>query len=617
MEKVSVFQKRLDDKLDLAEGRVDIIPPVDVFEFVFGEHYLHLQSLFPSQSLALKLYYRLWEAYPFTDEEQVLLRTLETKWGIHYDLAGLKQTWTEVFQLVWGRRSSKSSLVGGILLNYEVYKLICLGNPHKHYGILQSDTIYLQVTAAKEEQAKKTFSIGSGMAKACKFFEPYIDNRKDLETELRFLTPYDRLLHRQVAKYNDERPKGTPPRKAALGSLVFWTTTTAGGTSRGGATIVQVFEEFAHVRRARMGSNEEEAGSSGMSDHELYKALAPSTKTFRRDGKIIMLSSPKEQGGEFYSHYCTARGDEREKTLPSPNYIMLQLATWEANPNVQRDELENDFNRDPLGAAQEYGAEFGKPSASFIPAEKLAAIIIPDRQILLQGSFNHKYVVTLDPASRGDTYACAWGHQERVGDATNGHYEYYIDGLMGWLPQTEKGIDGSFQTRPIDHSEVLRFVVDLCTRALARRVVVIAYDQWNSTSAIDQLRRLRLPAMETTFTNAYKSVIYRDFLEEVNSGHVHCYGVEAAPQYDWARTMLLELQYLQRIMRGDIVTYHHPSSGPVQHDDFSDCVVNLVSLLKRFSANQPELMQQLRKQGLGPMRLGRTISPSRGPRIWR
>jgi hypothetical protein len=83
-----------------------------------------------------------------------------------------------------------------------------------------------------------------------------------------------------------------------------------------------------------------------------YQALLPTTLAFGSAGRFVMLSSTNGKRGRFYKTFKSA-AEGRAGTLT------LQIPTWEFNPLVDRDRLEQ--FRQEYGEARfqaEYGAQF-------------------------------------------------------------------------------------------------------------------------------------------------------------------------------------------------------------------------------------------------------------------
>jgi hypothetical protein len=592
------------------------IEPVDALTFITSHKWLG-ERPFPFQSLVLKLLYGLWEKYPITEEEQKIVDILKTDWNIDLDLEhrNVKQV-IEVLILVIGRRGSKSSVVSWIA-SYEAYKLVCKGNPQKYYNIRERHPIHILNCASDGEQAKETFNLIKDNIKKLEFFQKYIDFEKDNETELRVFSPYDLFLNSQIKKFNEEKPKGSMKKNLLRGSICIESVTTSAATKRGKAILGLIFDEFGHFGRSSYRKRTIEFIDAPQTDHAMWVALTPSVKDFGDDGIIIAISSPSEKAGEFYSLYCSAGGKEQtkaEEVYKNPKYLMLQLATWEANPKYERKSFDDDFRKDPVSAAMEYGAHFGEPSSTFLNPEKIDNMVIPTAPILLKGRPGQLYIITVDPASKSDTYAIAWGHRE-----DRPQERYWIDGLKGFEPTVKLLEDGKIVMERIDPDVVMDFLLNLITNlsVMGKQVMEICYDQWQSVDSVNKLRKMKLPAIETHFSNSYKGVMYGTFLEQLNQNNVFCYGIDESPLENWPGKLKLELKYLQKIISGGTAYYAAPTSGPVTSDDFCTVAANLVYRLNLRQDMSSKVIRELHKQlGGMPISLGQSHPPVKGNSLW-
>lgn len=607
-----IVNKKYEDRVALTAP----IEPVDALTFAASHKWLG-ERPFPFQSLLLKLLYGLWKKYPITEKEQELLDILKDDWNIEFDLENIDiNRVIDTLILVIGRRGSKSSIVSWIAA-YEAYKLICKGNPQKYYRIRERHPIHILNCASDGEQAKETFGFIKENIKKLEFFQKYIDFDKDNETELRLFSPYDLFLNSQIRKFNETRKKGEMKKNILRGSICVESITTSAATKRGKAIQTLIFDEFAHFGRAKYRKKTLEVVESPQTDHAMWVALTPSVKDFGEDGLIVAISSPVEKIGEFYGLYCLAGGKEQnesEKVLPNPKYLMLQLASWEANPKYKREDFDDDFRKDPNSAAMEYGAHFGEPASAFLNPEKVDEMVVEGAPILLRGRAGQLYVITVDPASKSDTYTIAWGHREDKPTE-----RYWIDGLKGFEPTIRKMGDGKIVVERIDPDVVMDFLLTLIANlsVMGKQVMEICYDQWNSVDSISKLRKMRLPAFETTFTNPYKGLMYGTFLEKLNQGQVFCYGVDPDPSENWVVKLKLELKYLQKLISGGTVYYAAPTSGPVTSDDFADVAANLVYRLALRKDMSSKVIRQLHKQlGGVPIPLSEARPPVKGGSLW-
>jgi len=609
------------------DTEVKSIEAVDALQFVTSSNFLN-EDPYPFQRVAIKTLYSLWPYYPPDNEEQILLNILRDKWHLNIDINRTDPV--THFVMALGRRSTKSTLAS-FFATFEMYKLVCKGNPQEYYGIRDRHPIFITHVAAKGKQAESVFTLTRDNIRRVPFFRPYIDFEKDNSTELRLFSPYDVLVNDQIRLRNASVPRGQLKENLSPGSLNIKSITTSAATNRGDATILLMLSEFAHFQRAKMEmgkSSDQIVEENPQTDYAIYKALAPSVKDFGKDGKIILESSPLEKGGEFYRHYCVGGGFEQEiaKDLsgnPVPlnieeGYAVLQLSTWEARPTISREDLSPEFRTDPKGAEMEYGAHFGNPSGNFISIELIRSIPIIGRPMIKKNPNTMKFCIAVDPGGKSkrktvDTYAVAWGHAE----AGKSEYEtiYWIDGMQGFLPDIKDLGGGLYEQVEVDPNKALSFILQLVKDLGGPNYIQeIAYDQWSSQSAVSTLQHLGIPAIETTFTNSYKSEMYGNFLAKASLGQIKMYGEDEG---GWINRWELEMKYLQQIISGNRVFYSHPSSGPIQHDDFADVTSNLIYRLVRLAYPKKEDIKNNKQKKQGqPMVRPAKLRPVAGPSLW-
>jgi len=376
-----------------------------------------------------------------------------------------------------------------------------------------------------------------------------------------------------------------------------------------------ILDEFAHFERPKSiggGSTDEDIISEmPQTDYAMLKALSPSVKDFNipseniMDGKIIMISSPREKGGEFYKNYCIAGGPEQTAHVPLNNkYLLMQLSSWESNPKYSRADFDSDYVKDPVGANMEFGAHFGEPSTSFIDAEKIDEMIKDHIHMSYTGQWQRQYIISVDPASKSDTYAVTWGHVEKD--------VIIVDGIQGFRAKfVHNKVTNKIIQIPVKVTEVVKFIKSLAANLSRQGILLeIVFDQWNSSSSITELKNAGYVALETFFTNKYKTAMYTNFLEKMNAGKVHCFSqapqylIEDAPPYTdgWLEQMKLELKYLTKTTNGDVVKFSHPHSGPIQTDDFADTLANLVYRHGLYLSGDPKIYKALYKQTGRPIK---------------
>lgn len=611
---MSLFSDYASQLVDKTTAAYSPISEVDAFEFITSSNYLG-ETPTPFQRLTLKTLYNLWDKYGVDEEEEQLIQLLKNKWRINIDINNPNPITNLV--LVLGRRSTKSTTMS-FLATYALYSLICKGNPQAFYGIRDRHPIQIVHIASASKQAEAVFTLTANNIRKVDFFKDYIDFEKDTSSELRLYTPYDLHLNERIKLYNRTRQKGKPRESLLPGSLYAKSIATSAASSRGDAIYMLMLSEFAHLTRAKLGESEMVGSENPQTDYAIYKALSPSVKDFGHAGKVICESSPLEKGGEFYYQYCLGGGVEQEnfdECEPLKGYQVIQLATYEARPTITRIDLEGDYRKDPAGAEMEYGAHFGNPSGSFISEELIAAVPVPNMPLVRYNPGPCKYIICLDPGGKAkkkeaDTYAVAWGHVDWSGDEKTS--TYWIDGMHGFDAALVADGAGRYTKVPVDPNTVLDFVIKLIQDLGGRNYIIeIAFDQWNSASSISTLQSLHFPAIETTFTNPYKADMYANFLQKMENNQVKCYGEDIGGYVSrWA----LEMKYLQRRISGKYVFYGHPTSGPVQHDDYATVTSNLVYRLALQATPTIESRKDAVRFGQRPV-TRHSVKPVRGPRL--
>lgn len=505
---------------------------------------------------------------------------------------------------------------------YEAYKLICKGDPQLYYNVRNRNPIWIVNTAKGGDQAQDPFRLCKDNIRKIPFFEKYVDWTKNNESELRLFTPADLYENDKIRQYNNSRSKGMLKKDMLEGSIMVVAFTTSAASKRGKAIICLILDEFAHFDRAKTiggGDIEEDIQSEkSQTDYAMLKALSPSTKDFIipnrniYDGRIIMISSPREKGGEFYRHYCLAGG--WEQTNPhredvNPNYFLLQLSSWQCNPKYSREVFKSDFAKDPVGANMEYGGHFGEPSTSFIDATKIDAMVDEERMMRYDGEWQLQYIISLDPASKGDTYAVTWGHAEGA--------TIIVDGIQGFRPSiVTNQLTNQILKVPVQAEKVVDFVIALAQRLDAHGTLLeVVFDQWNAQLSTTKLKKAGIVAVETFFTNKYKNEMYTNFLEKLNTGALKMCGLPPPnqptdfPPYKlgWLEQTKLELKYLTKTISADTVRYGAPTSGPIQSDDFADSLANLVHRHVLYSSGDRQVYKDLFKQTGKPIKRPTTM----------
>lgn len=213
-------------------------------------------------------------------------------------------------QLVGGRRSGKG-FITAVAMAYKIYQLTLMESVGKHYGIDEGKAVYFSVIADSMEQAKAhQFGDAANALLDCDMLQKQQLITKYVAESIHVATPFDKrrasVLRSTGAKIDKD-----------MASLIVKAFGTNSKTLRGSASMMYVFDEFAHFI----------SGDSKMSDEEIYKAAIPSLATFDEDAMIFVNSSPYSKTGKFFELYEQAvLLDPPEDGEPVyPTHFMLQF----------------------------------------------------------------------------------------------------------------------------------------------------------------------------------------------------------------------------------------------------------------------------------------------------
>ena len=518
------FADMLDAAIAEAKGITsDAHKVVDIITFCEDSKYLNLLgqdpplNLWPMQKIVLKIFYRGTpgnEHIQLTGEEEQVLFDISISEELDYDLE--KGGFTQVINkykrsslfthmlLIMGRRSSKTTLVS-LIAAYESYKLLESpeGNPQKKYGIAPDKNIHIINVATNENQALDPLfvEIESRLSRS-PYFANKINQSKSRKGKIHLLTESDK-------RENEARIK------RGMGVLVDGSIVLLSGHSnssglRGHATIVLLFDEFAHF-----------VTSSGRSSgDEVYNALIPSMKQFGSDGKVVMLSDPKGKQGMFWRLFQMSQEEKSaengEKTYPHDHLLSIQLPTWRMNPTKEftREVLEKtEKPKDPTVFHTSYGARFvGIEGIRLFDSEKIDFAIDAAKREPERGDSRYMYYVHLDPATTSHNYALSMCHKETLSSPFFGtRTKIVLDICKFWTPQ---------EGRPIEIKLIENYIKELCSKF---RISSVTFDTFQSAQTIQNLKFMNINAFETPFNDHYLIEIYGHLKTLLNEGDLILY----------------------------------------------------------------------------------------------
>jgi len=347
-------------------------------------------KLRPAQRVILKMLYGLPldenEEFPIYDvvKEKVIGKFTEktfVKWlhlnkRCNYEDTPGKQI--KELVLVAGRRSGKS-MISACIIGYELYKLVLLGDPAKHYGKPSQASIKVLNVAPTDEQAGVVFDVASTAIDHC----PILKNRVCNRTQ----TYFSLFTDEDIANGKNKA------------SLSFITGGCSSNGLRGHDAIVVCMDEMAFFI-----SNE----ASKFSGEEVYKGLTPSVKGFKGDGKVICISSPKAKYGKFYRQFLAGMEEKESSSL------CIQMYTAMMNPDlITSEDLKIERRRNRNGFMAEFGAEFSDSISAWVDdPDEFRSCVDPFYIKPTRGKGEVRYYAGLDLGFKNDGAALAISHDE-------------------------------------------------------------------------------------------------------------------------------------------------------------------------------------------------------------
>jgi hypothetical protein len=169
---------------------------------------------------------------------------------------------------------------------------------------------------------------------------------------------------------------------------------------RGRSVCAALLDEVAFFR----------SDDSANPDTEIVAAIRPSMATFGPEAMFIAASSPYARRGVLWDAYRKYFGKD------DPSTLVWQAPTRLMNPSVPQSFIDEEYERDPISAAAEYGANFRSDVDAFVRSDVVEDAIVSGRYELAPSSKSVKYYGFCDAAggSGQDSFVLGIAH----GDGT-------------------------------------------------------------------------------------------------------------------------------------------------------------------------------------------------------
>lgn len=342
-----------------------------------------------------------------------------------------------VLEVIAGRRGSKSYL-GSVIAAYDLYTLLRRTDPFTHYRLSQSSIIGIGNAATNETQAQILFTQLKNLIEKSPWFAKF--DQHPTQSDLEFVA---RSI--KATSYHSN--------SAAV---------------RGGTNFRVFIDEYCWFQNVGVRQSSE----------AMWDGLRYSTMLFP-DGGIVIFSTPAGKDGKAFEIFDGAQKGTRLDA------VVFHLATWEMNPLLPREKLEDDYTADPDSAEMELGAQFAEQVNQFIPAQAVedCAPRHEGRSLHTQREYGEKgvrYSLHVDLSKKKDSCGLIICHYDKEARKA------IVDRIEEFDPR--QGDERLVTLKEIDQEKVLDFILTL-RREYNFNFNSVTFDQFNSVWLIQRLRK--------------------------------------------------------------------------------------------------------------------------------
>ena len=526
-------------------------------------------KLFPIQRFVLKMFYgmpldrvnktirvfdkfRETQLFEFTEFEYLQYLYNQGRCNVNEDGHQFNE-----MAMVIGRRGTKST-VTSLITAYEYYKILHIPDPFEYYSLMRGGEIKIINIANGQKPALNIFNTVKNIVSTVPILDRYKSNIT--KQEVRFRTQWE--LENDVN---------------ADGAIVGQSGGSLSRTMRGSSSIVVVLDELAHF-----------IDNGGVASSEkVYDALTPSVSSFvnkdgKQEGKIISLSSPLNRSGQLWKLYTQGMAEGKKSGL-----LILQMPSWEINPNLESEFLRSRFKRDSSVFMVEYGAEFGDSKRSWLKDKDTfkTKCIVPGN-FKVKGELGQPYFLGMDVGQINDGTAITVGHWEDERLIVDYSRVYYGHHTAYGLPDRY-----DFSRLPVETPQSLRSIAKEVQELCKKFYIVKGYfDQYGGLALLEHLKEAGVNQLEVLNVNrTLNSEIYSSLGLLIAENNIqlpvpHEYFKDGIA-YPEAEVFVKELFNLEETQHSKyVITVEAP---PVEgmHDDQSDSLARMAFCASKFKSN--------------------------------
>ncbi len=284
---------------------------------------------------------------------------------------------------VAGQRTSKTTLIS-TLMGYELFEVISWPSPARHFGLMtgksgRGATIGITCLATSTKQADYgVFANMRNMIEENEFFLQWFD----LRFRDQFIESESKNVIAQVLAPHAGRAAGFTNKCAIFDELDFF----------------QESETLLDVQK-------------------VYDKVCNSTETFKREGKIIAISSLNTATGIMMREYRDAVINNRKK---NPISIGFMYKTWEFNPTITEEELRESCGNNRIKFLRDFanqpevgaGLQFPEGIKTDRSLQNVLYFDFNSKSQKLPETLKIPHVLSIDPAWKNDSFGIACGYKQ-------------------------------------------------------------------------------------------------------------------------------------------------------------------------------------------------------------
>lgn len=405
----------------------------------------------------------------------------KTKWDFYNEG---KMFFRDTLKGCAGQRSGKSYLISEFLLPYVLHRYLTLGSrgkritPQKYFKILPSTTLTISCVARTVGRAQKLlWAPFTQSLSQSPWFTNYHEFLRDYEKR----KGEEILFSHKTYLFYGHKLIGGSPAAPDISKL------------RGDTRIAEAVDEIDWF------DTDEASKKQTLSAEEIATSLNNSLRTVRNKAKqfrdrrnhwitgyTFHISSPSSVDGKILRDIASAR---TVKTIAPFHY-----PTWEMNPEYTRESLDDEYSRDPIKAARDFGAVPPLADSPFFEnVGVLTKCIRNEKQFILnhtvkrmKDSFGDSIsYILVQKKQQVNTPMCMtidMGHSQNGFSIALGHLEEhvpYLDFIINLEPDVENNI--IIDSHLMFENAIIPILDNF-------NITHVAYDHWNS---LDGVRRIR------------------------------------------------------------------------------------------------------------------------------